>query len=836
MNKLILSFALISLIGTFPIESLAQGELTSYSYQHKKINSDRTELQDKENQLSWLNIYPFNSNIYKIITDPLKPDELIALTSNGLFCSTNDGTYWEKANLNTQNIQIKMFAYHPVTPTVQFILTAQNKLLRSEDDGRTWKDLQGSTIKNVITFAVDPKSPEVAYVSTMGGLFKTLNGGKTWAKLLEVGVREIIINEERSNEIYLIEGPDYASMLLFSDDGGKNFSQIGSDYSSFRSISISGNEKNDLFGLVSRGNDNQFIKSTDKGKTWKLIFEGSDNQFQPGGLLVHAWDQDPTKPNHLFASGTFVESGSGDKWGRKHRIIMESSDAGETWAKWYSPSFSEGSYIKVMPGNKVFLLADGLYLNKNENTKWWRVHRGLPSSTKDILSVDVDLTSNRIFIGATNEFHNGQTMGAIWTRVRVPEIESGIRKVMVDYDNTLFIWGGGNNIIKSTSKEVRYGLIATPEELAKNPRYDKTRTPKTAEKITPSIEPKNIFTVASNSNILYVIGKDDIIVKTEDGGFSWGEIQWKQSVSNEISMIETPNIMFSICKQNYEYLFAALSNRLMRTTDGGNSWIDITGPVTKTLQEKRILKAGPIKNIAIDPDDKNIVYILTQEAGLLKSDDLGKTWKIVKIGSATSPNLPFLYYDIAFYSQPVRTLYIATNNGIYKSHNRGDSWAILNKGLSPSEKITSFATSDSLITAKGENGVYILTDLLSPLSSSYIKTEKFEDSSTPQVFVEEQFSELKDDEELIQLSDGKSVPLRLIMNCNDAAEMNYLKLYAYIDETGKVVNIKIKEKTRYDACDQEFIHSLKSTQLKPILRDGKSVKVKFYLEVLMGKR
>jgi photosystem II stability/assembly factor-like uncharacterized protein len=55
-------------------------------------------------------------------------------------------------------------------------------LLKSENDGSTWKQVEPDSFRLSITsLATDPRAPETLYVGTGGLLFKSVDGGQNWS-------------------------------------------------------------------------------------------------------------------------------------------------------------------------------------------------------------------------------------------------------------------------------------------------------------------------------------------------------------------------------------------------------------------------------------------------------------------------------------------------------------------------------------------------------------------------------------------------------------------------------------------------------------------------------
>lgn len=72
------------------------------------------------------------------------------------------------------------FVVSPKNPRVMYVAT-RDGLFRSTDAGESWKSL-GSGIRDMVAVTVSPRGPgEVYAVSTEGRLYRSADGGTTWA-------------------------------------------------------------------------------------------------------------------------------------------------------------------------------------------------------------------------------------------------------------------------------------------------------------------------------------------------------------------------------------------------------------------------------------------------------------------------------------------------------------------------------------------------------------------------------------------------------------------------------------------------------------------------------
>jgi len=124
----------------------------------------------------------------------------------------------------------------------------------------------------------------------------------------------------------------------------------------------------------------------------------------------------------------------------------------------------------------------------------------------------------------------------------------------------------------------------------------------------------------------------------------------------------------------------------VRSTDGGETWWDLT-PGRQCLGEE-VTRAGSWA-LAIALEDRQVLYegtgynSLTDQAGLYKTTDGGKTWLAINDGlpSRAGPCPSFLsttiehIYALAVDPADSQIVYAATSEGLYKTTDGGESWS-----------------------------------------------------------------------------------------------------------------------------------------------------------------
>ncbi|MBI3620740.1 MAG: hypothetical protein HY208_00930 [Nitrospirae bacterium] len=84
-----------------------------------------------------------------------------------------------------------------------------------------------------------------------------------------------------------------------------------------------------------------------------------------------------------------------------------------------------------------------------------------------------------------------------------------------------------------------------------------------------------------------------------------------------------------------------------------------------------------IRAVAVDPRTPGVIFVATDNQGLLRSLDGGATWNLANAGLKN-----YLVYDVKISSATPNRLYAATwGGGVYQSDDSGVSWREINDGL-----------------------------------------------------------------------------------------------------------------------------------------------------------
>src|SRR5713226_959073 len=200
--------------------------------------------------------------------------------------------------------------------------SACSGIYRSDSAGDLFRKLQGIpfSARRTRVLKQDPKDPATVYAGTTEGLWKTIDGGKTWKHVTnsEVVVNDVLVDPRNPNRVLLATD---RSGVLASDDGAQTFTASNHGYT-HRYVSSILPDKNDansiLVGVV---NDREFggvFSTRDGGQSWQQKSAGL------GGRDVFALQQ---VPNDGLIAGTnkgiFLLDRNASQWRPINTIVSE---------------------------------------------------------------------------------------------------------------------------------------------------------------------------------------------------------------------------------------------------------------------------------------------------------------------------------------------------------------------------------------------------------------------------------------------------------------------------------------------------------------------------------
>lgn len=271
-----------------------------------------------------------NASILDLAISPIDSKIVYAATTaHGIYRSSDGGQNW--AESKSDFTYVRKIALDPVDKNTIYITADQEgerALFKTIDGGINWNKLlsqRTSKIPISLDIIIDPKNTSVLYATdSVGGVFKSMNAGKEWASIhwSEDPVKKIAMDAKDSQKIYLLTT---LSEIYVSSDGGDSFelSEPEKGFDEIYSITTSEMEQN-VFYVLSR---NGLQVTKDGGKT----YEGMKTLLPPENTVAHQVVTDPINNGVLY-----LVAG---------KIVYKTTNGGATWTsmplkiKWPVKSF-----------------------------------------------------------------------------------------------------------------------------------------------------------------------------------------------------------------------------------------------------------------------------------------------------------------------------------------------------------------------------------------------------------------------------------------------------------------------------------------------------------------
>lgn len=266
----------------------------------KKTNNQISRNSIENAVSNWEPLGPYNfvnsgswssgqGRVNVVVVDPNNANTLyFGAPAGGIWKSTDAGVNWTPMSDYLPQIGVSGIAIDHTNSDIIYIATGDKDasdtysvgVLKSTDGGLTW-NTTGLTFTNTSTLAneifMHPTNPEILWVATSDGLYKTINSGTTWVRKLTGNIKDIKIKPGDPNYVYAVT----ANRFYRSTNSGETFSQIsnGMPANSGRLIiDITPANPEYVYVLSARTNWSHqgLYKSTDSGQTFAKTFNNTD--------------------------------------------------------------------------------------------------------------------------------------------------------------------------------------------------------------------------------------------------------------------------------------------------------------------------------------------------------------------------------------------------------------------------------------------------------------------------------------------------------------------------------------------------------------------------------
>ena len=589
---------------------------------------------------------------------------------DGVYKSTDAGKTWVNTGLKDAQ-QIGGVAVDPNDENKVFVAAlghpygpnTERGVYRTTNGGKTWdRVLYKDENTGAIQVTIDPSNSNVVYADlwagrqgpwengewegTESGLFKSTDGGTTWAKLTTglpsiadgLGRIGFCISASNPKRMYACVDATKGGGLYRSDDGGESWKEQSTDERLW--------ERGDDFAeckVDPKNPDVVYIanvvtwKSMDGGKTW-LAIRGA-----PGGDDYHRLWINPEHPEIIL-----LVSDQGAE------ITV---NGGQTWSSWYNQPTAQFYHViadNAFPynvyGGQQESGSVGIASRGNDGQITFREWHPVGAEEYGYIAPD-PLDPNIIYGGKLSKFDKrtaqvqnispqiGRRGNYRFLRT-APVIFSTVDPKSLFYaGNVLFKTVNGGNSWAVLSPDLTRSTWDIPRSVG---IYN-------SDKLKTMPRRGVIYTIApshKNINTIWIGTDDGLIQLTNDGGKSWKNITPAEITSwNKVSLIDASHF-------DDQTAYAAINKiklddmhpYIYKTHDGGKTWKKIVNGLPR----------DPVNAVREDPLCKGLLFAGTERAVYVSFND-GELWQPLKL------NMP---------ATSIRDLVIKDNDLLVGTHGR----------------------------------------------------------------------------------------------------------------------------------------------------------------------
>ncbi|TLF46346.1 WD40/YVTN/BNR-like repeat-containing protein [Maribacter aurantiacus] len=631
-----------------------------------------------------------------------------------------------------------------------------------------------------------PGEPNLYYFgATGGGVWKTLDGGRTWENISDgyfggsIGAVEVAKSDP--NVIYVGGGEKTLRGNVSSGygiwrtvDGGKTWEKAGLEKSRHvPRIRVHPTDYNTVYAAVlgdiyKPTKERGIYKSTDGGDTWRQVLFVNE---QAGAVDLTF---DPNNPRILYASTWRAQRTPYSlSSGGEGSALWKSTDSGETWNEISKnegfPKDTLGIIgVAVSPKNseRVWAIVEnkekgGLYRSEDGGKKWSLVNsdRNLRQRAWYYTRVYADTQDEDVVYVLNVSYHKSMDGGKTFKSFNAPHgdhhdlwisPENGQRMIIGDDGGAQISYDGGETWSTyynqptaqyyrvTTDNHFPYRIYVAQQDnstLRVNHRSDGSAITEDDWEETAGGESAWIAVDPENDDIVYGGSYDGFLTRVNhEKGTVRGINVWPDNPMGAGAEAMKYRfqwnfpILFSRHDPNKLYTF---SNHVHMTTNEGQSWEVLSGDLTRNDPTKLGSSGGPITqdNTSVEyyctiftanesPLKEGLLWVGSDDGLIHVSKNGGETWENVTPSNMPEWNMINSIEPSAF---DEGTCYVAATRYklgdfqpyLYKTTDYGQTWTKITNGINE-EHFTRVLREDpkrkGLLYAGTETGMYISFD------------------------------------------------------------------------------------------------------------------------------
>lgn len=722
-------------------------------------------------EVKFKNIGPtiMSGRIVDLAVNPENPIEFyVAYASGGLWYTNNNGTSFSPVmdsaptlNCGSVTVDWKSGTIWVGTGEVNASRSSYSGIgiLKSSDKGKTWENIGLPDSHHISRILVNPKNINEITVGVVGhlytknqerGIYKTLDGGKTWKKTLfindETGIIDVVVSPTNFNIQYAaawqkdrkawdFKGNGASSGIYKSTDAGNSWSLVSTEMSGFPNnegvgrIGLAIFNENIIYAVLDNQNNRPSSEKSKGSLPIMMSSPGEDfstiSNKELNNALKSAGLREKYRAENIknFVEGSELEPKEAFKVLQDaNKALFEtevigcevykSTDGGKSWVKMNQQFIDDFYYtygyyfanisVDLKDENRIYIGAVPLLFSNNGGKTFEVISKENVHADHHVTWINPN-NPNHLINGNDGGLNISYDNGAHWIKCN-NEAVSQFYAVQVDNAENYNVYGGMQD----------NGVWFGPNNYSHNVAWHQEGKYPYQELMGG--DGMQIQVDSRNTNVVYT-------------GFQFGNyyrINIKEEKSESITPKEgkdekplrfnwqTP-ILLSSHNQDIVYFG---SNFLHRSMNQGKDWEKISSDLTKGFKEGNVAY-GTITTLSESPFQFGLLYVGSDDGLMHVSKDGGVSWTKIEILENASRKAD-LWVSRIVASQHKKERVYATLNGyrnddftsyVYVSEDYGATWASISKGLTNAVNVILEDTEKENILYVGtDNGLFISMD------------------------------------------------------------------------------------------------------------------------------
>ncbi|MDG1981189.1 MAG: glycosyl hydrolase [Flavobacteriaceae bacterium] len=764
MKTIFKALFLFITIGISAQQSATDSQVVKKSLQEKQTLENTSIIKN----VSFSNIGPtiMSGRVADIDVNPKDPTEFyVGYASGGLWYTNNNGASFTPLLDNSPTQNIGDIAVDWKKGTIWVGTGEKNSsrssysgigMLKSNNQGKTWEHVGLSDSHHVSRIIINANNPEEVVVGVIGhlyspneerGIFKTIDGGKTWKKTLfinnDTGIIDVVVAPKNPNVLYAASWERERKAWNFDGDGNNSAIYKSTDAGdTWKNISINNGFRNgDGVGRIGLGvydentvyalHDSQFRRAyKEKKKQGSSILTKEDFKKMSKDEFLKLTDK---KLNNYLKTNRFQE-----KYGAVSVKKMVSSGVVKPidLAK-YVENANTLLFDTPVEGAEVFVTTNG---GKN----WNKTHKnhidGLYSSYGYYFGeIRVDPQDKNAIYVLGVPILKSKDGGKTFTSIGKENVHSDHQALWVNPKRKGHLVEGNDGGLNISYDDGEHWVkLNSPSVGQFYAIYADNQTP---YNVYGGLQDNGVWTASHNAKMnnrwhqtgqnpyTSIMGGDGMQVQVDDRnpsivytGSQFGNYFRLDRDQGERTYIQPKHTLgeapyrfnwqtpILLSKHNQDILYLG-SNKLHRSLDKGDTWEAISNDLT-TGGKKGNVAYGTLTTLSESPFQFGLLYTGSDDGYVHVSKNGGGSWERI---SNSFPKDLWVSRVIA--SQHKKERVYVTLNGyrsddftvyVYRSDDYGKTWANISNNIpaSPVNVIREDSENPNLVYVGTDNGAY----------------------------------------------------------------------------------------------------------------------------------